>query len=84
MSQEILVDIQNLTIRFGRKVVVNDLSLQVAEGERIAIVGESGSGKTLTGLSLIGLLPEGGDVTGSVSIKVGREQTRSHDLLSLS
>ena len=63
MSQEILVDIQNLTIRFGRKVVVNDLSLQVAEGERIAIVGESGSGKTLTGLSLIGLLPEGGDVT---------------------
>ncbi|MFM8153636.1 MAG: ATP-binding cassette domain-containing protein, partial [Polynucleobacter victoriensis] len=70
MSQEMLVDIQNLTIRFGRKVVVNDLSLQVAEGERIAIVGESGSGKTLTGLSLIGLLPEGGDVTGSVSIKI--------------
>ena len=56
MSQGMLVDIQNLTIRFGRKVVVNDLSLQVAEGERIAIVGESGSGKTLTGLSLIGLL----------------------------
>ena len=81
MSQEMLVDIQNLTIRFGRKVVVNDLSLQVAEGERIAIVGESGSGKTLTGLSLIGLLPEGGDVVGSVSIKIDREQTQAHDLL---
>ena len=64
MSQEILVDIQNLTIRFGRKVVVNDLSLQVAEGERIAIVGESGSGKTLTGLSLIGLLPVGANQCG--------------------
>jgi microcin C transport system ATP-binding protein len=84
MNQEMLVDIQNLTIRFGRKVVVNDLSLQVAEGERIAIVGESGSGKTLTGLSLIGLLPEGGDVAGSVSIKIGREQIKSHDLLKLS
>ena len=84
MSQEMLVDIQHLTIRFGRKVVVNDLSLQVAEGERIAIVGESGSGKTLTGLSLIGLLPEGGDVTGSVAIKLGGEQTKAQDLLKLS
>ena len=53
-----VISIHNLSIRFGRKTVVNDFSLDIAEGERLAIVGESGSGKTLTGLSLIGLLPE--------------------------
>ena len=45
------INIRNLTIRFGGKTVVNDFSLDIAEGERLAIVGESGSGKTLTCLS---------------------------------
>lgn len=66
-NQMPLLNIQNLSIKFGRKTVVNDLSLSIAPGERLAIVGESGSGKTLTGLSLIGLLPEAAEVSGKSS-----------------
>jgi len=76
-----LINIKNLTIRFGRKTVVNDFSLDISEGERLAIVGESGSGKTLTGLSLIGLLPESAEVSGTIEMD-GRQGIRN--LLKLS
>jgi microcin C transport system ATP-binding protein len=67
-SQIPLLNIQNLNIKFGRKTVVSDLCLSIAPGERLAIVGESGSGKTLTGLSLIGLLPESAQVSGKIEL----------------
>ena len=54
-----VIDIQNLSIRFGSQQVVKNLSLQLWPGESVALVGESGSGKTLTARSLIGLLPPG-------------------------
>ncbi len=37
---------------------VEDVSLSVEAGRTLAVVGESGSGKTLTGLAILGLLPE--------------------------
>ena len=76
-----LISMQHLTIRFGRKTVVNDLTLDIAEGERLAIVGESGSGKTLTGLSAIGLLPEAAHIRGSIQLS---SKQGSRDLLQLS
>ncbi len=39
---------------------LDDVSFDLAGGERIAMVGESGSGKTLTALSLLGLVPSPG------------------------
>ena len=54
MSQP-FIDIQNLSIRFGDKIVIKGLNLQLRHGESIALVGESGSGKTVTARSLIGL-----------------------------
>ena len=61
-----LVEIQNLTISFGEHAVVRDVSLSLDRGETLALVGESGSGKSLTALSLLGLLPNGARLTGSV------------------
>ncbi|SFR65550.1 ABC transporter ATP-binding protein [Anaeromicropila populeti] len=43
---EHLVDVKNLSINYGPKTVVHDVSFTVDEGEILAIVGESGSGKS--------------------------------------
>lgn len=50
-----LLEIRNLTVRFGQATVVDDVSLSIAPGEKFALVGESGSGKTVTALSVLRL-----------------------------
>ena len=50
-----LLCVQNLSVRFGDRTVVNDISFDIARGEKLALVGESGSGKTVTALSLLRL-----------------------------
>jgi len=61
-----LLTVDNLSVAFGggaNKVrVVNSVSFSVARGETLAIVGESGSGKSVTALSILGLLGQGGAI----------------------
>jgi peptide/nickel transport system ATP-binding protein len=58
---EPLLDVRGLGISFlmGATHVeaTRDVTFAVRPGERVGIVGESGCGKTITGLSLLGLLP---------------------------
>ncbi|MBA2811043.1 ABC transporter ATP-binding protein [Streptomyces sp. KM273126] len=64
-----LLDIRGLTIRTADgHTLVDDLSLTVAGGERLGLIGESGSGKSLTTLAVLGLLPDGMTVTGSIGL----------------
>lgn len=63
-----LLDIRDLVIRFGDRTVVDGVSLRVGRGETLALVGESGSGKSLTARAVLGLLPDGATVSGSIRL----------------
>jgi microcin C transport system ATP-binding protein len=63
-----LIEVENLTVAFGERRVVEDVSFTLDRGETLALVGESGSGKSLTALSLLRLLPPGAIATGHIRI----------------
>jgi len=61
---ESLLSVRDLSVYFrasqkSANRVVDNVTFDVARGETVGLVGESGSGKTVTGLSLLGLLPQG-------------------------
>lgn len=60
-AAEPLLKVEDLNIFFrsgaGEIQATDSISFSVRPGERVGIVGESGCGKTVTGLSLLGLLP---------------------------
>jgi len=58
--------VESLRVSFGGRTVVDDVSFEVADGQRMGLIGESGSGKSLTAFAVMGLLPDGADVTGSI------------------
>ena len=59
------IEIKNLTFRYGnRKPVLNNISLCINQGQKVAVVGSSGSGKsTLAKLILKYYEPESGEIT---------------------
>ena len=56
-AQPPILDVRAITAAYGRKTVLEDVSLQVGPGETVAIVGESGSGKSTLARVITGLLP---------------------------
>ncbi len=65
-QKQALLEISSLSIRFGEKAVVRNLSLRVGRGEAVGVIGESGSGKSMTSLAILGLLPGQAAVSGSI------------------
>jgi len=54
---------QNLVKSYGKRTVVNDVSLDIAQGEIIGLLGPNGAGKTTTFYMLVGLIkPSSGTV----------------------
>ncbi|MDT7559756.1 MAG: peptide/nickel transport system ATP-binding protein ddpF [Pseudonocardiales bacterium] len=66
-----LIDLHtDIAMRKGTAHPVGGVSLTVGKGETLGIVGESGCGKTMTALSIMRLLPNGGRIAGG-SIRFG-------------
>ena len=80
MANTPLLDIRDLhtdiEIRSGVVHALSGVDLHVNPGETLGIVGESGSGKTMTALSLMGLLPQGGRVSSGQIILDGQDLTK--------
>lgn len=78
-SGQPLLSVQDLNVRFALPnnasvQAVRDVNFQVNRGEIVALVGESGSGKSVSGLSVMQLLPDAAHVQGSVQFH-GQELT---------
>ena len=65
------LEVQNLTLKYGDALAVDNVSFSIAHGECLTILGANGAGKSSIGKSLAGLLPpasgniilDGDDVT---------------------
>ncbi len=55
-DQESLVEVKNLTVQFGKQLVLRDINLNIPAGQTVAILGESGCGKTVLMKSIVGLV----------------------------
>jgi oligopeptide transport system ATP-binding protein len=76
-----LLEVENLSVRLRGDdrmlTIVDGVDYRVERGEVFGVAGESGSGKTMSMLALLGLLPDGAAVGGSVRFD-------GQDLLGLS
>lgn len=82
MSTGPLLEVDDLSISYGSRLLVNGVSFALDNGESLALVGESGSGKSLTARAIAGLLPSGVSATGRVLIEgapVRRSRRRGGD-----
>jgi dipeptide transport system ATP-binding protein len=73
-----LLEIQNLSVRFGGFHAVDGVDLRLEAGEVLGIVGESGSGKSVSMMALMGLIGAPGRVSAD------RLQFEGADLLKVS
>jgi oligopeptide/dipeptide ABC transporter ATP-binding protein len=76
---EAVLTVEGLSVSTGDVSLVKDVTFSLAAGERVGLIGESGSGKSLTATSLMGLLGEGLQASGSI-----RLAGVSHDLVGAS
>jgi ABC-2 type transport system ATP-binding protein len=57
---EPLIQAHGLTLRYGRKVAVDDVSFTIPKGRVVGLLGHNGAGKTTLMKALVGLLPANG------------------------
>ena len=73
-----LLDVQDLRVTLntsrGPADALRGVSFSMARGDTVGLIGESGCGKSITALALMGLLPEGARVSGSIRF-AGQELT---------
>jgi peptide/nickel transport system ATP-binding protein len=77
-----LLDVRDLRVTLnasrGAVEALRGISFDVDRGQTVGLIGESGCGKSLTALALMGLLPDGASVSGSIRL-AGQELTTLDD-----
>jgi zinc transport system ATP-binding protein len=66
-----VLEVNRLSIRFGKVEVLSDLSFDVAKGSPLAVIGLNGAGKTVLFQALIGSLPSEGTIRWAPEVRIG-------------
>lgn len=78
-----LLDIKGLDLSFTSygqtNHVLRDVSLKIAEGQRVALIGETGSGKSVTSKAVLNTLPGNAAVTGGEILWRGEDLLKQSD-----
>ena len=62
-NNPVIIDLQNISVSFGEQKILNNISLQIHDGEFVTLLGPSGCGKTTTLRIIAGFLnPDEGNV----------------------
>ncbi|HSI73120.1 MAG TPA: ABC transporter ATP-binding protein [Fimbriimonas sp.] len=67
-----VLEVRNLEVSFGDLQILRSVSFDLEAGQTLGVVGESGCGKSMTGFAVMGMLPAGGKLSGSIKLD-GRE-----------
>jgi zinc transport system ATP-binding protein len=66
-----VLEVRNLSVRFGKLQIFKDLSFSVRRGTTLAIIGPNGSGKTMLFRALLGAVPAEGEFRWAPDAKIG-------------
>jgi zinc/manganese transport system ATP-binding protein len=74
VAQEAAIELEHVRVQFGKRILLEDLSLNVAQGEFITVLGPNGAGKSTMFKMLLGLLKPS---VGSIRV-LGRDPRRGN------
>jgi ATP-binding cassette subfamily F protein 3 len=80
-SGNVVLDASSLSKDYGEKIVLENISLVVRRGERIAFVGKNGEGKTTLSRILVGDLDFTGNLKIGHNVKIGYFAQNQDELL---
>jgi zinc transport system ATP-binding protein len=66
-----ILDVANLSVRFGRTAVLTDVTFHVEAGASLAVIGPNGAGKTVLFRALIDAIPYAGTVRWAPGVRLG-------------
>lgn len=82
MNSDALVEARHLSLRYGPKVAVDDVSFTIPKGRVVGLLGHNGAGKTTLMKALVGLLgTAGGGDGGSLTVLGLQPQAQRVQLL---
>ena len=61
-DNEVILDVKNLRVAYGKVEALHEVSLTIRRGEIVTVIGPNGAGKTTLLSALMGLLPSNGDI----------------------
>ena len=67
-----LIHVEKLSVSYGSEPALENINLDIGQGETLAIIGESGSGKSTLALALASLLPGNARMSGQLDWADGR------------